>query len=173
MSTEQLTTGTCARLNNPANHTVLVSSPVLKVVRISPADEQLSGFVVNRVATVTDGEATSQVALPDTLRVWASGTGLPTLNPNDVIKVQKMLRLPHGDTSVILVHDVEICSEENDELVVTDCDVQIRSLQEELAKTKTALKRVLQEQYGIGPTLVESVMQLVKSVNDPIEEAIA
>ncbi len=95
---DQLTADTCAQLSDPANYTVLVSSPVLKVVSVAEASLRLSNFVVDRVATVSDGEGTARVALPDTLRVWASGTGQPTVNPNDVIKVQRMLRLPDGDT---------------------------------------------------------------------------
>ncbi len=96
---DQLTADTCAQLSDPANYTVLVSSPVLKVVSIAEASLRLCNFVVDRVATVSDGAVTTRVALPDTLRVWASGTGgQPTVNPNDVIKVQRMLRLPGGDT---------------------------------------------------------------------------
>ena len=49
---------------------------------------------------MTDGQTNVQVALPVSLRVWASGTGEQpqTVGPNDVIKVQRMLRLPHDDT---------------------------------------------------------------------------
>ena len=97
---EQLTANTCALLNNPMNYTVLVSNPVLKVVEITDANMQLWDFVVTGVATVTDGEATAQVVLPASLCIWASGTGPqpPMVSQDDVIKVQRMLRLPHDDT---------------------------------------------------------------------------
>ena len=97
---EQLTAETCVRLSDPACHTVLVSTPVLRVVQVSEANLSLCDFVVNRLAKVTDGQATVEVALPVSLRVWASGTGEQphTVRQDDVIKVQRMLRLPHDDT---------------------------------------------------------------------------
>ena len=96
---EQLTANTCARLNNPTNYTVLVSNPVLKVVEITDANMKLWDFVVTWVATVTDGESTAQVVLPSSLCIWASGTGPHRMvSQDDVIKVQRMLRLPHEDT---------------------------------------------------------------------------
>ena len=111
---KQLTPNTCAGLNNHTNYTVLVSTPVLKVVEIAYTNMQLWDFSVTWMATVTDGEATTQVILPDSLCIWASGTGLqpPMVTKDDVIKVQRMLRLPHHDTrydspgtgSVIQVH---------------------------------------------------------------------
>ncbi|RPD65410.1 hypothetical protein L226DRAFT_567351 [Lentinus tigrinus ALCF2SS1-7] len=168
---EQLTPDTCARLNASSDNVVLVSTPVLKVVDVADANLQLWDFAVTRVATVTDGEATTQVALPDSLRVWASGTGpqRQTVSANDVIKVQRMLRLPHDDTSVILVHDVEICSEEDVPLEVTNYEDKIESLQAALNQAEAALRELMHA--DITPNFVDAVMQLVMSINETIEQA--
>ena len=109
---EQLTAETCVRLSDPACHSVLVSTPVLRVVEVSDANLPLYDFVVNRIATVTDGQTNVQVALPVSLRVSASGTGEQpqTVGPNDVIKVQRMLRLPHDDTKYACSSPVCTCA---------------------------------------------------------------
>ena len=94
-----------------------------------------------------------------------------------------------------MVHDIEINLDKDVPLEVTDYEAKIESeysilqvnhgprilmrvsflflgLQTELTKAETTLRRVLQEQHdGVTPTLVDSVMELVMSVNDAVEEA--
>ena len=96
--------------------------------------------------------------------------------------------------SIILVHDVEICSDEEVPLQIANyedtiagehngcsrllfCDSRVSSppgLQADLAKTEAALKMVLQDQgAGITPSFVESVMHFITDINETIERAMS
>ena len=97
-TTTTLTAAACARLNDANDYRVLVESPVVQITKLETRTAfEVCDFAVDQVATVSDGKADAQVLLPLGLRIFGCGADLPRgLRVDDVIKVERMLRLPQG-----------------------------------------------------------------------------
>lgn len=93
-----LTDEVCLRIGNPADYVILVTRPTVKVTKVEAfEDSDIGGFVAQSLLTLMDGNGdTSIVVLPRNAAI-GSLSGAHTINDNDVIRIDQMVRIPRAD----------------------------------------------------------------------------
>ena len=98
MANIQLTRNVCARLHSPADHTILFTNPILRVldvIRLAPP-ENINDLHLHYKATLSDGSGGNiTVGLrEDAVKGHVCDSSPCSFTSGATIKVQRMLRLP-------------------------------------------------------------------------------
>lgn len=143
MAAIPLTSNVCARLRDSNDYTVLVSRPIVKIVRTEElVQRQFGGFIARYRVTLLDADAN------EVLVVFPEGAEIPgednVVTDETVIKIERMVRIPNGRNercvsaktyphhrrahvllSIIVVYTAEVVTEDF-ELQLTDKDQENR-----------------------------------------------
>ncbi|RPD65414.1 hypothetical protein L226DRAFT_243106 [Lentinus tigrinus ALCF2SS1-7] len=122
-----LTPHAAAAFKNHLNYHICVESPVMRIESLERcAETELFGFRKGLIADLSDGAGGSEfVLLPVDYQVFGAHRGGfqdgRTLSVGDVVRIERMVRLPASVGSSILVYSMELCNGEDDgvELLVT------------------------------------------------------
>ncbi|PIL27455.1 hypothetical protein GSI_10604 [Ganoderma sinense ZZ0214-1] len=138
MAQVALTNDICRRIENPTDHCVLVVRPIVQATTIEELeDREIGGFHAQYRVTLTDGNGDMcQVVFPRGADIGTPGEAT-AVTEGTVIKIDQMVRIPHGDNrSVVVVHSAEVATG-NPALALTDMDQAIRQLTEGLRSETT------------------------------------
>ncbi|KAI0765028.1 hypothetical protein C8Q74DRAFT_1370900 [Fomes fomentarius] len=171
---DSCTPNACSRLSSPADYGILLASPTVQVVELSTltGGDIAGGFAIKQLAKVADGQGHVQVLLVEGLRTFGTGKDMPReVRQGDVIKIERMLRVPYGNATVVLVHDIEICSDDEVDLVIINYEEEINRLKKELTDTRARLAAMLDPE--MGNRHITAVLRILDYFDRMVEQAMA